>query len=141
MTGRAYSPEFRRAAVALGRAVGADIASRELGITGKDTLRNWMLKAGDPPELAGEPDDWRTLSEIALARATALVATGKLTAVQLATVGAIGARNARKAEAAPSPATTASHGATNSSGNSIPATAPTRPRPRCCDRLDGRTRP
>lgn len=95
-----YSEAQKREAVALARIVGADLASSQLGIGGKDTIRKWMAQAGAPSELQGSPAVWGRIQELALAKAEQLVATGRLSPIQLLTVAGIARRNESKSEPA-----------------------------------------
>lgn len=95
MAGRHYTEPQKLEAVALARTVGADIAADQLGIDVK-TVRRWLAKAGDAPELGADPGTWRALMDLAIARAASAVAGGKLTAVQVATIAGIAARNAQR---------------------------------------------
>ena len=99
----AYSPAAKMEAVALAAVVGAEQAALQLGM-GARAIRAWQVAAGHPPELDGDPDDWTALRDLAVARTTAALAGGKLTAIQVATIGAIATRNMRPAKVAP-PAT------------------------------------
>lgn len=99
-----YSEAQRREAVALARVIGADAASKSLGIGGKDTVRRWLADAGDAPALRGSADGWTKLLDVAQAKALADLVGGKLSAVQAATIAAISERNLRdiaKAESKP----------------------------------------
>jgi transposase-like protein len=98
---KAYSFAFKAEAIALGRVLGAEVASAQLGIGGRETLRRWMEAAGDPPELQGAPGQWQRLFDLAQARAEAVLASGKLSVVQLATVMGIAQRNIREPKVEP----------------------------------------
>jgi hypothetical protein len=87
-----YSPEQMREAVALARVVGAEVAAETLGMDAR-TVRGWLAKAGDPPELQGSASQWTQALELAQAKLASKIASGKLTAVQLATVAGIAERN------------------------------------------------
>lgn len=91
-----YSDAQRREAVALARVIGAEAASKQLGIGGKDTVRGWMLAAGDPPELQGSAEGWSRLLDLAQSKAEADLASGKLSAVQAASIAGIAERNLRE---------------------------------------------
>ena len=102
---RRYTPARRAEAVALARAMGAEAAAEQLGMDHR-AIRAWLAKAGDGPELAAPSGSWRQLMILALARTTALVASGKLSPVQVATIAGIAARNADR-DPAPAASTSA----------------------------------
>jgi hypothetical protein len=104
---KAYSLTFRRQAVALGRVMGAEAASAQLGIGGRETLRRWMEAAGDPPELQGTQAQWRAQFDLAHAQTMSKLASGKLSAVATATIKAIADRNLREPAPPPEPRTPA----------------------------------
>jgi len=103
---KAYSHEQVREAVALARVVGAEVAAETLGMDAR-TVRGWLAKAGDPPELQGSASQWSQALELAQAKLGSKIASGKLTAVQLATVAGIAERNlANIGKAQPGPSGT-----------------------------------
>ena len=57
------------------------------------TVRGWLAKAGDPPELQGSASQWTQALELAQAKLASKITSGKRTAVQLATVAGIAERN------------------------------------------------
>jgi transposase-like protein len=95
----AYSREQKHEAIALGRTMGAEAAAEQLHILPR-TIRKWMEAAGDPPELAGNASVWQRHFDLASARVERFLTTGKVTAVQAATIAAIAARNMRDAKPA-----------------------------------------
>jgi hypothetical protein len=102
MGAKAYSRTQIAEAIALGRVIGSEAAGKQLGIQPR-TIRGWMAKAGDPPELQGDGPSWARLHSLAMARAEAMLTSGKLSAVASATVAAIAQRNADKVTQAPEP--------------------------------------
>jgi hypothetical protein len=98
MARTAYSSADRAAAVTLARVIGAEAASKQLRLEtakpyDKRSIRGWMAEF---PDLPIEASDWRKPADLALARATSMIATGRMTAVQVATVAAIATRNASR---------------------------------------------
>jgi hypothetical protein len=87
-----YTPEQMREAVALARVASAEVAAETLGMDVR-TVRKWLSAAGDPPELQGSASQWSQALELAQAKLSAKLASGKVTAVQLATVAGIAERN------------------------------------------------
>lgn len=90
---KAYGPAAKMEAITLSSVVGADQAGSQLGIDPR-TIRIWSAAAGRRPELDGEPDRWRELRDLAIAKVTADVAAGKVRVRDLAVVAAIATRNA-----------------------------------------------
>lgn len=101
-----YNTQQKLEAVALGRVIGSDAAGKQLGIDPR-TIVKWMSKAGDVPELAGNPGQWQRLLDLAQARTEAALATGRVTAIQAATIAGIAQRNVSKPEPPPAPPTEA----------------------------------
>lgn len=99
MANKAYSLTFKQHAVALGRQMGAEAASKQLGITGRETLRRWMEAAGAPPELQGTQAQWQAQFDLAHAQTMSKLASGKLSAVETATIKGIADRNLREVKA------------------------------------------
>jgi transposase-like protein len=98
---RRYTNAQKAEAVALALHIGAEAAAAQLGMD-RRAVMSWMEQAGKGPELAAPLEGWRALMALSLARTTALVASGKLTPVQMATIAGIAARNAqREASRAP----------------------------------------
>jgi len=60
-----YSPEQMREAVALARVAGAEVAADTLSIDPR-TVRGWLGKAGEPPELQGSASQWSQALELAV---------------------------------------------------------------------------
>jgi len=83
-----------REAVALAAVIGADSAAEQLGMR-PGTVRKWQAKAGRPPELQGQPDQWQALHDLAMARTTTAVASGSLPVRTVAVIAGIAARNLR----------------------------------------------
>lgn len=92
-----YSNAAKFEAIALGRLLGIDAAAKQLHLD-RRTLRRWSEEAGDAPELIGETGQLRRIRDAAYARVESLLGSGRLSAVQAATVGAIASRNIRDAE-------------------------------------------
>ena len=88
----AYTIAQKHEAVALAVVVGAEAAADQLGIDVR-SVRKWAEAAGHRPEL--EVDDWQALHDLAVARTTAAVASGKLPARTVAVIAGIAARNLR----------------------------------------------
>lgn len=97
-----YSPERKAEAVALAAVVGAEVAGQQLGIDHR-TIRRWAEAAGSSVADTIDAPSWERLGALALARAEAMVATGKLTAIQLATMAGIAKRNAERPPSAGEP--------------------------------------
>jgi hypothetical protein len=74
---KTYTPDQRAEAIALSRIVGAREAGRQLGIDWR-TVRSWAMEAGDAPDKALAPASWSALLDVALARVTSMVASGRL---------------------------------------------------------------
>jgi hypothetical protein len=55
-----------------------------------------MAEAGHPPELTVPASTWETLRDLAVAKTTALITSGKASAVQIATIAGIAERNVRE---------------------------------------------
>jgi transposase-like protein len=100
---RSYSHEFRARAVALARVIGAEAASKQLGIGGRDTVRRWMAAAGDPPELQGTAEGWQTVLTVAQSQVIDDLANGKVRAKDAAVIAAIADRNLEKVRSRPEP--------------------------------------
>lgn len=79
-------------AVALGRVMGAVAAAEALGWD-RRTVRGWMADAGVAPDLADPGDGWQSLHDLAIAKTTAAVASGKLPVRTVAVIAGIAARN------------------------------------------------
>jgi hypothetical protein len=87
-------------AVALAAIVGAETAGKRLSIQPR-TIRGWAERAGKAPADAIARTDWAALAEAARARVAAELASGKLSAVQVATIAGIAERNLRDATEPP----------------------------------------
>lgn len=92
----AYSRERMAEAVALGQVIGADAAAAQLGM-GAKAIRVWSAKAGKGPEMVLEPDAWKRLLDLAIAKVTSAVASGKMRPRDMAVVAGIATRNLARA--------------------------------------------
>lgn len=92
MSRRAFTLEQKTEAITLAGLVGVRLAGDTLGIDFR-TITTWSKQAGHRSEIDVEPDVWRRLHDGATRRVEAMLATGKLTASQTATVAAIAKRN------------------------------------------------
>lgn len=90
------TPAQKAEAVALAAVVGAETAAAQLGWDPR-SVRKWAGQAGTAPADAIARTDWATLGDAMLAGVAADLASGKLTAVQKATIAGIAKRNAEKA--------------------------------------------
>jgi hypothetical protein len=88
----AYTSAQKREAVALARVAGAEAAAEALGIDPR-TVRGWLARAGDPPELEGNAAAWQRAFDLAHAKVEGFLASGKASAVQAATIMGIAQRN------------------------------------------------
>lgn len=98
---KAYTAAQKAEAIALGVVMGAEGAAESLGMDPR-TVRKWMAKAGKAPEIEAPETGWRSLLELAQAKVTTALTSGKVSPVQAATIAGIAARNIREPKA-PSP--------------------------------------
>ena len=101
MARKTYTPDQRAEAIALSRIIGAREAGRQLGIDWR-TVRSWAMDAGDAPDKAVDKASWSALMDVALAKVTSMVASGRLSPTTTATIAGIAARN-RDREPPPEP--------------------------------------
>lgn len=94
-----YSPAQKIEAVALARVVGAEAAADEMALDPR-TVRKWQAEAGVPPSLDVEGGTWQALHDLAVAKTTSAVASGKLPVRTVAIIAGIAARNLRIGRAA-----------------------------------------
>lgn len=92
---RKYSLETRAEAVALAAVAGVEAAADSMGID-RRTVRTWCEQAGHAPELVAEPDAWKRLHDLAIAKVTGDLASGKMRPRDMAVVAAIAKRNLTK---------------------------------------------
>lgn len=97
-----YSPAYIAETVALAVIIGADATARQRNIDPR-TVRGWCERAGKGPADAISSPDWAQLGDLARSGVAADLATGKLTAVQKATIAGIAERNAREVPPEPEP--------------------------------------
>lgn len=93
MSAKAYSHQEMAEAIALATIVGAEEASRQLGMQTR-TIRKWCERAGRAPADAIRGDDWASIGALARSQVAARLAAGKVTPVQAATIAGIAQRNA-----------------------------------------------
>jgi hypothetical protein len=92
-----YSKQQMAQAVSLGAIIGADAASKQLGMQAR-SIRNWMARAGATPADAIASADWAALGAMARAQVSADLLAGKVRPKDAAIIGAIADRNAAKPE-------------------------------------------
>jgi hypothetical protein len=91
-------------AVALGSIVGAEAASKQLGI-GPSAIRRWMARAGKTPADAIASADWAQLGEMARAQVASALLAGKVRPKDAAVIAAMPDRNLAKPEPVAEPVT------------------------------------
>jgi len=95
MGSKAYTTGQMSAAIVLATVVGAEAASKQTGIQAR-TIRKWCARAGRAPADGISRTDWAALGDLARTRVAAELASGKLSAVQMATIAGIAERNLRE---------------------------------------------
>lgn len=90
-----YPLAIRAEAIALAAIVGVEPAAEAMGID-KRSVRTWTEQAGRAPELVAKPDEWKRLHDLAIAKVTSDLASGKMRPRDVAVVAAIAKRNLTK---------------------------------------------
>ena len=91
-----YTEAQKREAAALADVVGSEEAASQLGMDYR-TVQRYQRAYGKPPGAKPDVDGWQRLMDLALAKTTAAVASGKLHPKVVATIAGIAARNVRAA--------------------------------------------
>jgi hypothetical protein len=94
---KAYTLQQKAEAIALAAIVGSEAAAEQLGMDPR-SVRKWASQAGRAPELSAKPDQWSRLHDLAMARVTSDLASGRMKPRDVAVVAAIARRNLSKPE-------------------------------------------
>lgn len=103
---KAYTAAQKAEAVALAIVVGAEGAAEQLGMDVR-TVRKWAGQAGKGPELAAPAGGWAALLDLAMAKVTSALASGKVRPKDAAVIAGIASRNIREPKPEPDPKTDA----------------------------------